>query len=382
MIVRETSGRGPAPRSPAKGKKEEKSEPQSFLNALNQAYGQMPAAAPSQDETAAPSLSGTTEPVHNSVQGQTEPGMNMAAGNGNLLFGAMPGYSFAAAMAQSSQALGTKGPGPAAGEQPGNTGDATAQIPMMKAGEGQPSFSESGTLKTAGPTGQDGQHPEATAFDSLKGQQAETKAAAGTKGEAADQTQQQETVIKTAGQEAVRKTDEKDDKTDSTIYLQEEPATADGEPTVIKIKVAEPYRQVNQEFSEKLSDTISSQLKAGNQQYEIKLDPEHLGSVEVKISVFEGRAVVELSCASHKTAELLSQNAKTIGALMEQHSPNQVSVEVRQNEEPQHHEQQGGHGHGQGQDREQQREQQNRSRPEENEGGNFAEQLRLGLFQV
>lgn len=267
----------------------------------------------------------------------------------------------------------------AAGEQPGDAGDAAAQLSMAKAGEGQPSFSESGdgALKAFGPTGQSGPQLEPSAFDSLKDLQAETKAEAGVKGEAADQTQQlQETVIKTAG-DADRKTDE---KADSTIYLQKDLALADSEPSVIKIKVAEPYRQANQEFSEKLSDTISSRLKAGNQQYEIKLEPEHLGSVEVKISVLDGRAVVELSCASHKTAELLSQNAKTIGALMEQHSPNQVSVEVRQNEEPQHHEQQSGHG--QGQDREQQREQQSRNRQEENEGINFAEQLRLGLFQV
>lgn len=185
-----------------------------------------------------------------------------------------------------------------------------------------------------------------------------------------------------------QKTDEADEKqslgkTDQSqmVMAQKEAEPSGGrEAAVIRIKVAEPYHQVNPEFSEKLKDSMVSQMKAGVQRYEIQLEPEHLGKVTVQISVAKGQAVVELSCASHRTAELLSENARTIGALMEHHSQEPIFVEVRQEAKPDWF-QQGSQNQGQGREQSQD-ESRGKREKERNESGDFMEQLRLGLINL
>lgn len=184
-----------------------------------------------------------------------------------------------------------------------------------------------------------------------------------------------------AGEAGESKKISQEDQSQPVIAEKGGQAFGEKEQVILKIKVAEPYHQVNGEFSEKLSDSVARQMNAGVRSFEIQLEPEHLGKVEVRISVTNGQAVVELSCASHKTAELLSENARAIGALMEQHSPNQVCVEVKQEAKPEWYQEQGNQNQGQGRER-QPNENRGQKDKERNESGDFMEQLRLGLYKL
>lgn len=398
MIAREPSVKGTAQRRPAKGKKEDKApagaEP--FFNSFNQAYGQMAAAAPAQSaaQTAIQSAvqaaaeqasqAGTAGQAESMAMGTAAQAMTAIAGMGELPLEAVRGF-FTAAQKPGGQLRAAAGIMEAAGAKSAETAAGVpGAVQQQAVGAEQSALAGNGVKdfkilpKTAAPV---------TA--SLKEEQADTSPQPGAaakqegakaKGGPVGAWQAQQVSVKAADLKTGKRQEEKD--RDGIPFLQKGPALADtGEKPVLRIKVAEPYHQMNPDFSEKLSGNLSQQLKAGNTQYQIKLDPEHLGSVEVRISVSEGRAVVELSCASHKTAELLSQNARAIGVLMEQHSQSQVSVEVRQNEESQWHEEQNGQGRDQGRDQEQQ-EHSDRERQEQGENSSFGEQLRLGLLTV
>lgn len=413
MIANGTSVKGPAPRQPSKEKKEDKTEAGTgtFFDSLNQAYGQMAAAvsvqAP-QAEAGKASQGKTAGQVQSMPLGLLAQKITAITGSADLA-AKVSGRLLTAAAMPGGQALKADGPKMEAGSANTAAGSTNAAAVSANAAAGslsaaavsvaaaekqptvgleQPFLLRGGdkVVKTFANAEQGAHKLDVPGDASVKGLKMEipVKQGASVKQEAegkqGETAADQHSFVKTADLKAERKEGGKNTASESPLYLQKEAApAAAGDHPVVKIKVAEPYHQVNQEFSEKLSNSLSHQLQAGNRQYEIRLEPEHLGSVEVKISVSEGNAVVELSCASHKTAELLSQNARTIGALMGQHTQSQVSVQVRQNEEPQWHEGQNGQNHGQ--ERGQQEHPHGRHE-EQSESDDFGEQLRLGLLKV
>lgn len=153
---------------------------------------------------------------------------------------------------------------------------------------------------------------------------------------------------------------------------------------VITIKVAEPYHMAGQELTQKVSDSIDRQLQAGTKHYQIRLEPEQLGRIQVELSVNHGQTVVKLTCESQETARLLNDHARSMAALLEPHGTNEVTVQVRQENEPLWYQQQGqqqGQRQGQGGDG-QSRERQEKKKQREQEGSDFLEQLRLGLSRI
>jgi len=125
-----------------------------------------------------------------------------------------------------------------------------------------------------------------------------------------------------------------------------------------------------------LADTIRFAAQQGLKQIEIKLSPENLGSLTVKLTqATDGTLQVVLHTANAKAANLLNQHLDNLNGLLQGVNQNEVRVEVQRGEDSQQAQQQqtnpDGHNHQQQQQQQQQ---------EEEHSGDFLQKLRLGLF--
>lgn len=142
---------------------------------------------------------------------------------------------------------------------------------------------------------------------------------------------------------------------------------------VVKVKVAEPYREVNQAAVRQIAHTVQETASAGKQEVVIQLNPEHLGKIAIKITVLEDGIKVALSCDNAKTQTLLAEKAAGIGKIVEENMNTPVTVEVKQD----------GYWNQQKDAADQQARQQNSQNQQEKEkpenADDFLQQLRLGL---
>lgn len=127
-----------------------------------------------------------------------------------------------------------------------------------------------------------------------------------------------------------------------------------------------------------LSETMLKQMSQGRKEFEILLEPEHLGKLTVKVAYESGKAVISIICSNDKTMELLSQNAKTMGAIVEQRMGSETTVVVENHPNPDYLQQDGKQENSSGYQKEEHAGRQDREK--ENEHISFAEQLRLGLM--
>ena len=150
------------------------------------------------------------------------------------------------------------------------------------------------------------------------------------------------------------------------------------------VKVGENYRldTTQPDMEQKLANTIHQAAKLGEQKIEIRLNPEHLGTIVVEMTkTNDGALQVVLHAANVKTTAILSQNLNSLNQTLQNLNHNQVQVEVQQKEEnassQQHPFQQADpDGHGQ------QQQQQHQRRQEKTSPEDFLQQLRLGLFSL
>lgn len=130
-----------------------------------------------------------------------------------------------------------------------------------------------------------------------------------------------------------------------------------------------------------LAETIRYAAQQGLRQIEIKLSPENLGSLTIKLTQSaDGTLQVVLRAGTAKAANLLSQHTDGLNAALQGYGQNsEVRVEVQRNEDSQQAQQQqqqqtDPNGHNQQNQRQQQRQ-------EESHSGDFLQKLRLGLFE-
>lgn len=139
-----------------------------------------------------------------------------------------------------------------------------------------------------------------------------------------------------------------------------------GEPTAPETRPANVETQV--------SDQIGKALESGSQRVEIQLTPANLGTVEIQLTrSADGSLEVVLRASSEKTANLLSQHAERLGALLQSSTMSTVQVAVERQEQSQQFQQQQDGQHPQ----QQQQQQQHRQH-----GEDFLQQLRLGLITL
>lgn len=146
------------------------------------------------------------------------------------------------------------------------------------------------------------------------------------------------------------------------------------------IKVGENYQLDTQQpdMDDKLADVVRFAAQQGLRQIEIKLSPENLGNLTVKLTqASDGTLQVVLHTANVKAANLLNQHLDNLNAALQGYNQNsEVRVEVQRGENSQQAQQQQTDPDG----RNQQQQQQQQHRQESEHNGDFIQKLRLGLF--
>lgn len=144
----------------------------------------------------------------------------------------------------------------------------------------------------------------------------------------------------------------------------------------IKAEVPVYHHHVENEqaLSSDLSKIISGQVKAGQKELEIQLEPQNLGKITIKVSSHDNQTTIALLCSEEKTLNLLAQNAKELGAIMENNLgvPAQILVDKQA---PDYLNQE--NNQGDNQQKEQQKEKQREKK--HSGGGDFIQKLRLGM---
>lgn len=149
------------------------------------------------------------------------------------------------------------------------------------------------------------------------------------------------------------------------------------------VKVAEPEPQMLDtqapDLEAQLAGRVEQARENGWQHVEIKLEPEHLGTLVLTLDKsLDGTLRVTLHTANEKTASLLSEHTTGLTALLQGGDRSQpVTVEVQrqqENQQAQYQQQYQDQGGGQ----REQRQRQERRQPE-NDRQDFIQQLRLGL---
>ena len=152
------------------------------------------------------------------------------------------------------------------------------------------------------------------------------------------------------------------------------------EATPVKVGEAPVLDTTSDQMEADLSRTLMGALEQGQQNVELRLSPEHLGTLTVELTRGNsGVLQVVLRTESEQAAHLLREHASTLSMMLQSSGQGEVRIEVpqpRESERPwQQPDQQGGQQeHGQSRQQEQQH------RREETE--DFLHQLRLGLFQT
>lgn len=129
---------------------------------------------------------------------------------------------------------------------------------------------------------------------------------------------------------------------------------------------------------QKLSQSMADQMAKGRTEFEIWLEPANLGKMAIKVAYESGRAMVSIMCTNEKTMELISQNARNLGNILQQHTGENTVVVVEHPQSDYLQQQAEQENKGGYQEQEQQSEKQN---DENDEAQSFLQQLRLGLAQ-
>jgi len=151
----------------------------------------------------------------------------------------------------------------------------------------------------------------------------------------------------------------------------------------VPVKVGENFQLDTEQpdMEAKLADTIRFAAQQGLRQIEIKLSPENLGNLTVKLTqAADGTLQVVLHTANAKAANLLTQHLDNLNAALQGYGQNnEVRVEVQRGDDSQQAgQQQQQQTDPDGHNRQQQ--QQQHHQQEDQHSGDFVQRLRLGLF--
>jgi flagellar hook-length control protein FliK len=138
--------------------------------------------------------------------------------------------------------------------------------------------------------------------------------------------------------------------------------------------------QLEQKVVDQVADTVSVKLSEGTQEFEMTLNPEELGKVQIKLVFENGKAQVFMTCSDSEVQKALAANIQAVKQIIESNTGQEATVVVQtdsdkmgnyedqRNGENNHHE----------------------SNSEENNGNaggseaetlSFIQQLRLGLVE-
>ncbi len=133
-----------------------------------------------------------------------------------------------------------------------------------------------------------------------------------------------------------------------------------------------------EELPEKLTEQILAKAVDGVKEFEIQIEPKNLGKIAVKILYEAGQTIVSILCSEKKTLDMLGNNAREIGHMMDQNLGGTTTVIV---EKPETDYLQQGNGENDhtARDSEQDRQKEESQKQKANDAEQFLQKLRLGL---
>lgn len=132
-----------------------------------------------------------------------------------------------------------------------------------------------------------------------------------------------------------------------------------------------------EEIIQKLPDMLSTKISEGRQEFEIQIEPANLGRIAIKVLHEAGQTVVSIACSERRTLELIGQNAREIGNMMERNLGNETVVYVEKKDSDYQNEY--GEDHS-GRESEQERQKEENKKQKTSDGAQFLQRLRLGLI--
>lgn len=173
--------------------------------------------------------------------------------------------------------------------------------------------------------------------------------------------------------------DDADTDLDASAMADRQPLFKDVKATPIKVGDNFQLDTQQPDMEAKLAETIRFAAQQGLRQIEIRLSPENLGALTIRLTQSaDGTLQVLLRTSTVKAANLLSQHTDGLNAALQGYGQNEVRVEVQRGEDSQQAQQQQQQTDPNGHNRQSQQQQQ-RSQ-EESHSGDFLQKLRLGLF--
>ena len=194
-----------------------------------------------------------------------------------------------------------------------------------------------------------------------------------------------EVVVKTAspeqsGEAAQEESQEGEDNQKAEVMTASQPLFKDVKAAPVKVGENFQLDTEQPDMEQKLADTIRFAAQQDLRQIEIKLSPENLGNMTIKLTqASDGTLQVVLHTDNAKAANLLGQHLDNLNAALQSYNHNEVRVEVRENSqqpEQQQHQQTNPDGHNQ------QQQQQRQHQEDSGHSGDFVQKLRLGLFNL
>ena len=172
------------------------------------------------------------------------------------------------------------------------------------------------------------------------------------------------------------------DQTDVEVVDVENGAVAlfkETESLPVKVGDTVTVNTESTEFDAQMADTLTDAVETGLQKVELKLTPEHLGTVTVELTRGQdGVLQIVMRTENHNTLKLLSEHSHTLSALLQGNGQkSEVRVDVPQTQDSQQlwqeHEQEKG---------QQQHQNSHQQEQKQSSSEDFFHQLRLGLFQT
>jgi len=155
----------------------------------------------------------------------------------------------------------------------------------------------------------------------------------------------------------------------------DKPTQAQQQTEVTIVKVSDGAKASQQQVASQVADTISAKISEGSQEFILKLNPEQLGSIEIKIVFENGKAQVFMNCSEAATQKTMLMNADMIKQIIESNMNQPTSVVVENASDKM-----GNYEDQRKEDQNHQEEQHNDQNAEsEAETMSFIQQLRLGL---
>ncbi len=189
-----------------------------------------------------------------------------------------------------------------------------------------------------------------------------------------------EIVVSAPRAEQTEQSDDQDDANLDASAMADKPLFKDVKAAPVKVGENFQLDTEQPDMEAELAETIRYAAQQGLRQIEIKLSPENLGSLTIRLTQSaDGALQVVLRTGTAKAASLLHQHMDGLNAALQGYGQNsEVRVEVQRNEDSQQAQQQqqqqtDPNGH----NRQNQEQQQ---RQEESHSGDFLQKLRLGLF--